>query len=957
MCRLVLLFICFSGFSQFKLTQYTTENGLPHDLCYQIIQDSKGYIWLGTDNGLVKFNGQDFEVFNSNQGLNSNFVIDVHENKKKKYIATWGGGCYLFENNIFKSLNDGKYKFSKQQQIISDNNGFIYSIENKKRLNVINTKNNNILELFSLQKKNGLLKWYNSKDLISTSKRNTIPLDINVVKIYNNIYVFTDRNSPNFKGLFSVNNKHKNDYEFLKGFYVIDVLKKGNNYLAVTPNSIIEFNKKKIIDISKLEFKNKSIIHYTENAKYKVYVLLNKSTSTNELLIVNKFNKNVKFYYNVLKSSVSDVLISNENSIWVSTYGNGLLLFQENILPIIKNSLKNNVVFDYIERPNNSFFLTNDYIIGTDRNYNYLSKLEFKTCAFFKEILKDTVYLVNKDQIYRNKFFINSFFKSNFDSNVFYWNNCKIEYGDNRILYLKDNKWNRVNFNIAEKDYSFLKIRQLIEYKKKLFVVSNYGLFVLNDKFKVERNLNSLNGLIRDEFKKAFVLNGKLYLMQFQSICVFDGAKFKNFPYKNNQNNFFNDFTHNQRGSIWLATQKGLVFFQDGIYKLYTKNEGLSSSYYSKIYTNHKNELVALGNNGIDVFVSKDFSSSSKVEIILTIDGTEISSFNTVFIEPSKTSILKIDLINFIKSRFQVEYRINNQKWIPLKGNNIDFSNFSFGSYNLQFRWRYFFTDWKTLKTHTIVKKGPWYFYWYYYLPIIILFTLLVSFLIKKRIISLKRRNEKLEFLLDNNEKLQFQLSEMRNNIAQDFHDELGNKLAGISVLSDKLLNDINIINTSNYKVVERIYSDSQDLFHGIRDFIWAMDSKNGTLEELVFALTDFGESLFEYSKIKFIVNNEIENPSFLLPNFWNRQLLLLFKEAMTNAYKHSMGTQLNLIFTIEENILKIECKDNGVGFNKSKLSRENGLINIKKRVAKLNAEIIIISYSGTSIVFKGKLQ
>lgn len=81
-----LLFICFPFllYSQFKVTHYTTENGLPHDLCYQIIQDKQGYVWLGTDNGLAKFNGTAFYNYNRNQGLSNSFVIDIFEDANKK---------------------------------------------------------------------------------------------------------------------------------------------------------------------------------------------------------------------------------------------------------------------------------------------------------------------------------------------------------------------------------------------------------------------------------------------------------------------------------------------------------------------------------------------------------------------------------------------------------------------------------------------------------------------------------------------------------------------------------------------------------------------------------------------------------------------------------------------------------------------------------------------------------
>jgi signal transduction histidine kinase len=962
MFRFILLLFCFSSYCQFKISYFNTENGLPHDLCYQVIQDKKGYIWLGTDNGLVKFNGQEFEVFNRNQGLNSSFVIDIVEKDGKKYVATWGGGCYIFENNTFKLLKGEKYKFSKQQQILCDNKGYIYTVENKKRLNILSKKNKIYFGLFGLYKTSNYLQWCGLSNSINYKKNNLIskreiPLDIQIANIYNEIYSFTDRYSPQFKGVCSVNKKSKRSFSFLNEYFIIDIIKRDKFYTAVTPTSIIEFNSHKILKINQLEYKNKSIVHYLENKKFKVFVLLDKKTSVNELLVINKQNNNKTFYKNnVIKSSVSDVLISRDNTIWLSTYGNGLITFQENILPVKKSVLKNNFVFDYIAQSNRHFFLTNDNIIGTDKDFNFLGKIEFKTCAYFKGKRKDTIILINKDQINRSVTFLNTYFKSEFQNVKYKWDKIEIEYGDNHLHYFMDKKWKKVNFNLTDEEKVFFKIRQLINYKDKLYIVSNYGLYVLNEKFQIKKIYNKYNSLKDNEVKKVFVLHDKLYILQYQNIAVFDGKHLVNYPYVNSQNNFLNDFTFAQNGTVCIASQKGLLFFENGIYYLYTKNEGLSSSFYSKIYKNEKNELIALGNNGVDVFKTFDLHNSHKLKIILTLHDKVLEPLKTIYLEPSKSNVVKIDVINFIKSKFQLEYKINNQKWQTLKGNSVDFSNYSNGSYELKIRWRFYFSNWKTLPLYNVEKIAPWYFRWYFYFPVVVLFGFVVTYVIKRRIESLKSRNYRLQTLLDNNSKLQFQLEEMRNDIAQDFHDELGNKLAGISVLSDKLLNDEKLKSYKNYPIIERIYTDSQDLFNGIRDFIWAIDSKNGNLEELIFALTDFGENLFEYSSIKFIVDNKVEYNTFLLPNFWNRQLLLLFKEAMTNAYKHSQATQLDLIFSIEDGFLIIICQDNGVGFDKEKLLRQNGLLNFQKRVTKLKSVLIINSNFGTEIIFKGKL-
>ncbi|NJM78898.1 MAG: hypothetical protein HC854_03385 [Flavobacterium sp.] len=108
------------------------------------------------------------------------------------------------------------------------------------------------------------------------------------------------------------------------------------------------------------------------------------------------------------------------------------------------------------------------------------------------------------------------------------------------------------------------------------------------------------------------------------------------------------------------------------------------------------------------------------------------------------------------------------------------------------------------------------------------------GYLFYRRLKALNAKNKRLENLLSANEKLQFQLNEMRHNVSQDFHDELGNKIAGITMMSDRLLYDKHINEQENNSIINRINKDSQELYQGIRDFIWSIDSKNDTLDQLI---------------------------------------------------------------------------------------------------------------------------
>lgn len=66
---LVAFFIAFNWSAAQSYTNYSEKDGLPSNHIYKITQDSNGFIWIATDEGLVKYNGTDFKVFTTQEGL------------------------------------------------------------------------------------------------------------------------------------------------------------------------------------------------------------------------------------------------------------------------------------------------------------------------------------------------------------------------------------------------------------------------------------------------------------------------------------------------------------------------------------------------------------------------------------------------------------------------------------------------------------------------------------------------------------------------------------------------------------------------------------------------------------------------------------------------------------------------------------------------------------------------
>ncbi len=106
-----ILFLQIQVYGQkYTFISYSTEQGLPQSQVSSIVQDSMGYLWVGTLGGLARFNGQDFVTFSVQNGLLNNRITHLEIIDDQLWVGH-DGGVSLFTNGKFK-----KYFFEGQDK-------------------------------------------------------------------------------------------------------------------------------------------------------------------------------------------------------------------------------------------------------------------------------------------------------------------------------------------------------------------------------------------------------------------------------------------------------------------------------------------------------------------------------------------------------------------------------------------------------------------------------------------------------------------------------------------------------------------------------------------------------------------------------------------------------------------------------------------------------------------------
>lgn len=104
--------------AQVSYQSFNTKSGLPSNETYCAFQDKQGYMWFGTDHGIAKYNGYEFKVYTTIDGLTDNTVFDIKEDSKGTlYFLTLNGGICYYDGNSIRPhpLNDTITAICRQQ--------------------------------------------------------------------------------------------------------------------------------------------------------------------------------------------------------------------------------------------------------------------------------------------------------------------------------------------------------------------------------------------------------------------------------------------------------------------------------------------------------------------------------------------------------------------------------------------------------------------------------------------------------------------------------------------------------------------------------------------------------------------------------------------------------------------------------------------------------------------------
>ncbi|OIN56820.1 hypothetical protein BLX24_22880 [Arsenicibacter rosenii] len=472
---------------------------------------------------------------------------------------------------------------------------------------------------------------------------------------------------------------------------------------------------------------------------------------------------------------------------------------------------------------------------------------------------------------------------------------------------------------------------------------------------------NQVLGLLIDRRQQLWVCSSKGLS---RLVSGKNGKTFKHYQRKDGlPNSMVYGIMEDKAGKLWMSTNYGLASFDpvNGQFQTYDAEDGLLTNEFN-MGAFHKSPAGELFFGGIGNAVSFDpahmvvnrqqspvrLTSFRVFDRVLNVDSLMLDS-DQVVLQPGDAfftvGFTSLDFTQPQKNQFAYQLEGLQDEWVS-SGNRryVSFIDLAPGDYVLKIKGARPNGAWNEagmLQLPIRILPPFWRTWWFYFL----VFTA-ISFLFWT-IYSLRLRQRIENALVIERIKLA-ENERVRRLAAQDLHDEFGNTITRISMLTELIRAQLNGQAKEIDPLLTKISDNSSRLYQGTKDFIWAINPEHDNLYEVFIRIKDFGDDIFDKTGIVFQAAEVSETLRQVpLPMGASRHLIFLFKEAMSNTLKHASATSVCLWVEAGKADVNMYWRDNGTGMTPTPGYMGNGLLNMQSRARRLGGQVSFHSQAG----------
>jgi len=891
---------------------YSVSAGFPSNQVYAIFQDRAGFLWFGTDNGVARYDGFEFQRFGVENGLSDPVVFGFYEDYKGRiWFRTFSGRLSYLENG---------------QIITYRYNHLLLPIAAQSIVTAISVDSADQVTISTAR--------YNGS-LVTVSREGEVK-----VKRFDNAVFYEQRGDD---ALFGYDINPRSKFLFNGKEYAHEIFKKRTNeyitsllwrdkILIAYGSVVLEFDGTEVREVYRSPA---SIVSLCKDKQDNIWV----GSERNGVVRFPQGDFKSPIPEEFLKSySVTSIVEDREKGFWFSTIEKGVFY--------VPNRFIKNFVFPESEAV---------AIIRSNKEKIRLATREGSLYDVFEsgDISKRFSIAPAAVGLYvdssGNTYLSNS-------TETFVLKNGTSPPGHYRFAcmsFTEDDKGNvytggggsvAVQFNRT----GIIRPKALTMVIRKLFwcddstvyITSKGGFFKSDPSFTKVTELSLLSDFKITEMLKLSPQD-LLFATQGRGLVHYNRLSGRIINYNNSSSFVANNIYGmvRDRNHIWVATENGLARIDiASLLAGKMQMERLSQS--NGLVSNHIQHL-AITENGIWAFHENSYSIiDKKINLFANNEPQfylkEFRSNNRPLANLEKgitlfydQNTLQIDFgfISFNNQKLNIRYRLSSSDpWSYTTNRYLEFYALAPGSYTLELEYSTDNVNWKSgYRSGLISITPPVWKSWYFLAMMVLAAGVLIYLYFINRLSIFKRHQQRLiqaELLA---------IEKERARIAKDLHDTVGTDFTAIKMQVNQLLHK------HNEPKAEELEEQFKHTLQEIKNIIYGLTPPGLERYGLLAALSTYVEKMKGNMPVQIHMDtfgNEIQDPELSITIF------RIIQELISNTLKHAQATRIRIHINSFDDSLNIVYEDNGKGFTWEYIKRGLGLYNIESRVQLLRGTL-----------------
>lgn len=934
---------------------FTVDDGLSQNTVWDVLQDHRGFLWIGTADGVDRYDGYRFHHYNHDNknasSLGGVTLFDFLEDSQNQlWIAhSKGLDVYIRELDRFKRVYQSDFSCS----LVNQDSSSIWLLDGN-------------FKILKIDK--------HTRSVVDTIQFNTIASPIEMVRhgvrLGNKIVTGDQRD------LFIVDVVHKDFYSVPvpSKFQWASFWKKNENeFVCISNGNAIHFN------ITTNKFITKSLQQNSDDPKITVhnFAMWNGALYGATEFGIYKFDPST---FGILEQTtdlnqnepgtsayVQNLYTDSQNSLYVCTNGSGLKIyspFSNRFKHITTNNPKINFTRSILAKGDKIWV----GVYGHDLvEFNKTGEFtHIKLPPSFPSISVTGVFELRKNHLalfHETEILIYNPLQKSFSK--------PIRHGDISYPHLKKISDNRFFYNTDSKlfvvDSMFQELQEidlpsygdvtslLIHSMDQFWIGTNQGLYHFNASLK-----RATPSAIKTHIKSILKTSKNLFFVATISGLYQVDSSMRVLNIWGSHNSLPSDFIYglleDKHGYVWLSHNKGITRLDtENLSTLnFTAKDGLQSNEFNtgSFYKDDNGLLYFGGINGVNVInpdsiIRNDFPPQISINEINVgdIPYKTDSSYNEMhglilsYQENTLSfdfSALEFNNIDGCKYAYYLEpYEPN---WIEAgKKHFARYANLPPGEYRLKIKAANSDGVWMNQPRVFYITIVPpvWKRTWFIVLAILISIAglALVVFLF------VRRQQAKLREELEVQHKIELE----RIRISRDLHDHVGAHLSYLITNMDWMAEHPEEWETKGQEKLKSLSDAGRQAILTLRQTIWALSQQALTVEEFADRFKQYAIKMKEFNHAVDVVFDEKIMHNKMLSSTLALHLFRICQEALNNALKHSNASQIRIAFAADQHLtFRFEMTDNGVGFDYDAAIQNGqyGLRNMQARAAECSAHL-----------------